>query len=274
MATLIDVGSIPELNTDVDEYWELLAFFSKIDWSMYPEVYTEKHHLYPKSETPKEIPFTVRLPWKYHCVAHFLRMKSYEGVNEQLCHKNAYAVKCILWKNVRGMTKTEIEALFTPEMYEAIRESLKWGDDVKAKMSVSAKASWTEERRANAKNSGNYVRVITQEQKEMISAKRRGTFVAYKIENGLKQIKSGLNSDELMKLSNEGWLRGAGPRSKETRSKMSVSARKRVDEGRTYWSTKGRHYMNDGKRNFIVKEEDVEERLRSGLKMGRVVWWT
>ena len=118
-----DVSGFQEFNQaySITDYRRLIGFFSKFDESFYAthDVYTERHHIYPKFETREELPFVVKLPLFYHFRAHILRARESTGKTRSLNYSSAFLV---VYGPSRKYEKKDVEFLFEKfpdEIYEA-----------------------------------------------------------------------------------------------------------------------------------------------------------
>jgi hypothetical protein len=80
------------------DYWSLISFFCKNQNFVTSSFrFTNKHHIYPqcefRSRSGREdiIPIFVKLPIKYHFLAHYYRAKEYEVHNEHTLAKMNYS---------------------------------------------------------------------------------------------------------------------------------------------------------------------------------------
>ena len=128
-------------------------------------------------------------------------------------------------------------------------------EETKQLMSESAKASWTEERRKSASESGNYSHPHSDETKKLLSENQKGRV---KINNGI--IEKSVRNPE--KYLNSGWILGKLPVSDETRVRMSESAKKRK------CNTVGKKKIHKGDVGKFVSVEELQKYLNDGWELG------
>lgn len=128
-------------------------------------------------------------------------------------------------------------------------------EETKQLMSESAKASWTEERKKKASESGNYSHLHKEETKKLLSEMKKGQIW---INNGVEEK---LVKDTSKYLSN-GWRIGKLPITNETRQKMSESAKKRK------CNTVGKKKIHKGDVGKFVSVEELQKYLNDGWELG------
>lgn len=128
-------------------------------------------------------------------------------------------------------------------------------EETKQLMSKSAKASWTEERKKKASESGNYSHLHKEETKKLLSEMKKGQIW---INNGVEEK---LVKDTSKYLSN-GWRIGKLPITNETRQKMSESAKKRK------CNTVGKKKIHKGDVGKFVSVEELQKYLDDGWELG------
>lgn len=128
-------------------------------------------------------------------------------------------------------------------------------EETKQLMSKSAKASWTEERKKKASESGNYSHLHKEETKKLLSEMKKGQIW---INNGVEEK---LVKDTSKYLSN-GWRIGKLPITNETRQKMSESAKKRK------CNTVGKKKIHKGDIGKFVSVEELQKYLDDGWELG------
>lgn len=128
-------------------------------------------------------------------------------------------------------------------------------EETKQLMSKSAKASWTEERKKKASESGNYSHPHNEETKKLLSEMKKGQIW---INNGVEEK---LVKDTSKYLSN-GWRIGKLPITNEIRQKMSESAKKRK------CNTVGKKKIHKGDIGKFVSIEDLQKYLNDGWELG------
>lgn len=128
-------------------------------------------------------------------------------------------------------------------------------EETKQLMSESAKASWTEERKKKASESGNYSHLHKEETKKLLSEMKKGQIW---INNGVEEK---LVKDTSKYLSN-GWRIGKLPITNETRQKMSESAKKRK------CNTVGKKKIHKGDVGKFVSVEELQKYLDDGWELG------
>ena len=128
-------------------------------------------------------------------------------------------------------------------------------DETKELMSESAKASWTEERRQSAINSGNYSHPHNEETKKRLSEMQKGRIW---VNNGTEEK---FVKDTSKYLSN-GWRIGKLPITNETRQKMSESAKNRP------CNTVGKKKIHKGDIGKFVSIEELQKYLDDGWELG------
>lgn len=129
-------------------------------------------------------------------------------------------------------------------------------DEIKKRMSTSALASWTDERRQKAIESGNYSHPHSEETKELLGKQKIGNIL---INNG-KREKFVKNADPY--LSN-GWVLGKLHKvSDETKKKMSEAAKRRK------CNTTGKIKIHKGDIGKFIAKEDLQSWLDKGWKKG------
>lgn len=125
-------------------------------------------------------------------------------------------------------------------------------------MSESAKASWTEERRKKASESGSYSHPLTTEQKEKQRDLKLGTV---HVNNG--EITIMIQKSELQEYLSKGWKKGNHkPVLEKTRKRMSESAKLRGSP------TKGRKMIHNGDIRKYVDISDLKSFLNDGWILG------
>lgn len=112
---IINVDKFKELDCQETNYLGILNFFKSFteDWYSSRNIYFERHHLYPVSETKVEIPIIVNLPYKYHFLAHYYRAKESDEYRTKLLNYNACQVMIGKNKNVEYIKQN-----FPKEFYE------------------------------------------------------------------------------------------------------------------------------------------------------------
>lgn len=128
-------------------------------------------------------------------------------------------------------------------------------EETKQLMSESAKASWTEERKKKASESGNYSHLHKEETKKLLSEMKKGQIW---INNDVEEK---LVKDTSKYLSN-GWRIGKLPITNETRQKMSESAKKRK------CNTVGKKKIHKGDVGKFVSVEELQKYLDDGWELG------
>lgn len=128
-------------------------------------------------------------------------------------------------------------------------------EETKQLMSKSAKASWTEERRKSASESGNYSHLHNKETKKRLSEIQKGRIW---VNNGTEEkfVK------DASKYLSTGWQIGRLPSSNETRRKMSESAKKRG------CNTVGKKKIHKGDIGKFVSIEELQKYLDDGWELG------
>ena len=105
--------------------------------------------------------------------------------------------------------------------------------------------------------------------KELLSKGRLGTKQCYKFENGEKRVRSKLSPEDYREALEEGWSPGMGPRSDETRKKMSDSAKFRVLRDGPPKRTLGKRYVTNGVESKQVI--DPSSWIENGWWFGRTI---
>jgi group I intron endonuclease len=127
-------------------------------------------------------------------------------------------------------------------------------------MSVSAKKSWTEERRRKASESGNYSRTYTPEQIEHSRQVHKGKV---HVNNGKTTVS--IKVEELETYLSNGWKRGNHKAvSSETKKRMSEAAKNRKP------TTKGKKMIHKDNIRKYVLPCDLQKFLDDGWLLGPV----
>lgn len=127
-------------------------------------------------------------------------------------------------------------------------------ENVRKKMSESAKKSWTKERRKNASESGNYKRVISEEQKRRHNEAIRGT---KKIHKGNSELQ--IKESDLEKYLLDGWEIGTLPFSESHKENLKKASK---DKGKGYKA------LHKGEVMTRVPSSEVSKYLEDGWELG------
>ena len=121
------VNDIEQLCFNGNTYDGLIAFFKKIDKSLYKKynIYVQKHHIIPRSEggTDEESNL-IELPYKYHMMAHYLRGK--EATDKPIMYKNFKAVLYALKTRSSGIPYIEDHLFFTSSVSHTKKSPLRF----------------------------------------------------------------------------------------------------------------------------------------------------
>lgn len=128
-------------------------------------------------------------------------------------------------------------------------------EETKRLMSQSALNSWTEERRRQASESGNYSHAHTEETKKHLSELRKGK----KWINNGKEEKSVVDPTPYIA---QGWKIGKLPVSDETKKNMSEAAKRRP------CNTVGKKKIHKGDIGKFVSVEELQTYLDDGWELG------
>lgn len=120
---LVDTREIQELNKSFNSYKELIYYYQNLDSTIFDknQVYTENHHILPKSEGGDDsINNLVRLDYLHHIMAHFLRASEYKEKDKKIAYKNFLAVSMMCSFKKRALSEKE------NDLFKNALQSIDW----------------------------------------------------------------------------------------------------------------------------------------------------
>ena len=247
---IYDVKHFKELEPafKITSYNELIDFFNTIPDFFYDEheIYTEKHHIIPRSENGKdEESNIIRLPYYFHIFAHYLRGIEFEKVGDlKNAHKNFKAV---------------LRSLGTGHIPHELSDFMKELDFV---IDALSRHNLLEEKRKPISKNGKCIRVFENEIDEYLKDGWEKKIIRASI-TGFKHVTKGTKTltvppEKVDEYLADGWRLGqyVTEKAKAANSKKATYATKD-----TVWINK------DGIRK-CVKKDLVESYLKDGWNIG------